>query len=213
MTIILPDLPYSYDALEPHISSDTMTVHHDKHHKTYVDKLNAAIKDTDYADMPLNQIVEKSHKDKEQAIFNNAAQAWNHGFYWHCLSANTSKLSDDLETAINDKFGSQARMLKAIQDEGTKHFGSGWVWLVLTGGKLDVISTHDAETPIAMSGDTIPLLTLDVWEHAYYLDRKNERPAYLEAALENIINWDFVSANFGNDSAWEYPSEHSMEMA
>jgi superoxide dismutase, Fe-Mn family len=213
MTIILPDLPYNYDALEPHISSDTMTVHHDKHHKTYVDKLNAAIKDTDYADMPLNQIVEKSHKDKDQAVFNNAAQAWNHGFYWHCLSATKSKLSDDLETAINDKFGSQARLVKAIQDEGTKHFGSGWVWLVLSGGKLDVISTHDAETPIAMGGDTIPLLTLDVWEHAYYLDRKNERPAYLEAALENIINWDFVSANFDNDIAWEYPTEQTVEMA
>ncbi len=213
MTVILPDLPYSYDALEPHISSDTMTVHHDKHHKTYVDKLNAAIKGSDYEDMELNDIVIKSHKDKETAVFNNAAQAWNHGFYWHCLTGKKTQLSDDLETAINDKFGSQSRFLKAIQDEGTKHFGSGWVWLVLSGGKLEVISTHDAETPIAMGNDTIPLLTLDVWEHAYYLDRKNERPAYLEAVLENIINWEFVSDNFNNATAWEYPSEESVEMA
>jgi superoxide dismutase, Fe-Mn family len=210
MTIMLPDLPYAYDALEPHISSDTMIVHHDKHHKTYVDKLNAAINDTDYEDMELNAIVEKSYQDKDTAIFNNAAQAWNHGFYWHCLSPVKSSTSVELETAISDKFGSQARLIKAVQDEGTKHFGSGWVWLVLNEGKLDVISTHDADTPIAMSKDTVPLMTLDIWEHAYYLDRKNERPAYLEAALDNIINWEFVSSNFENGIAWKYPAMRSM---
>jgi superoxide dismutase, Fe-Mn family len=207
MTIILPKLPYAYDALEPHISSDTMKVHHDKHHKTYVEKLNAAIEGTSYADMPLNDIVKASAEDDDKAVFNNAAQAWNHGFYWECLASDSKSEPDaGLSAAITATFESHAKLLDTIEEAGTKHFGSGWVWLVHDGDILKVISTHDAETPIATDDSALPLLTLDVWEHAYYLDRKNERPAYLKAALKNLINWDFVNENFNRGEAWQYPT-------
>ena len=207
MAIALPKLPYAYDALEPHISGETMKVHHDKHHKTYVDKVNAAIKDTAYADLSLNEIVAQSHSEGDTGVFNNAAQAWNHGFYWHCLSAEKGhEASDALMAAVNDAFGSVDGMHAALEEEGAKHFGSGWVWLVSNKGKLEVISTHDAETPIAMNENMLPLFTLDLWEHAYYLDQKNERPKYLKAALKNMVNWDFVNANFASSKAWEYPA-------
>ncbi len=207
MTVVLPNLPYAVDALEPHISGATMEVHHGKHHKTYVDKLNAAIKGTDYADMDLNDIVIASKKAEDTPVFNNAAQAWNHGFYWHCLTEKSDvAMTDMLKSAVEKAFGSEAGLLKALQEAGEKHFGSGWAWLVMDGDALKVISTHDADTPIAMGDTMIPLLTLDVWEHAYYLDRKNERPKYLETALKHLINWDFVSANFASSKAWQYPS-------
>jgi superoxide dismutase, Fe-Mn family len=207
MTVILPPLPYAANALEPHISAATMEVHHGKHHKTYVDKLNAAIKDTLYAELDLNEIVISASDAKDTGIFNNAAQAWNHGFYWHCLTDNAgAEMTAELKAAIIKAFGSQAELIKSLQEAGEKHFGSGWAWLVLDDGELKVLSMHDAETPIAVSKKMIPLLTLDVWEHAYYLDRKNERPKYLAAALSNLINWDFVSANFASAKAWQYPA-------
>ncbi len=206
MTVILPALPYAFNALEPHISASTMQVHHGKHHKSYVDKLNAAIKDTLYEDLDLNEIVIAAHAAKDTAIFNNAAQAWNHGFYWHCLTNNKdTAITGELKAAIDEAFGSEAEMAALLQEAGEKHFGSGWAWLVLDDGALKVTSMHDADTPIAMSKKMIPLLTLDVWEHAYYLDRKNERPKYLAAALANLVNWDFVSANFASAKAWQYP--------
>jgi superoxide dismutase, Fe-Mn family len=207
MPVALTILPYETGALEPHISAATMEVHHGKHHKTYVEKLNAAIEDTDYAAMDLNAIVIGAHDVGDTEIFNNAAQAWNHGFYWECLTGEAGTApSDDLQSAIDAAFGSSADMMSELQTAGEKHFGSGWAWLVSHNGTLKVTSMHDADTPIAMGDGMKPLLTLDVWEHAYYLDRKNERPKYLDAALKNLINWDFVSSNFASETVWQYPS-------
>ena len=208
MSVTLTKLPYAYDALEPNISSDTMKVHHDKHHKTYVDKLNDAIKDTPYSDLSLNDIVMLAKRESNAAVFNNAAQAWNHGFYWHCLTPEKAqKPSDELSAAITSDFGSMENLIAQLQDAGEKHFGSGWIWLIRENGGLAVISTHDADTPLGASNDDVPLLTLDVWEHAYYLDRKNERPKYLAATLKNLINWEFVSDNFASAAAWQYTSK------
>lgn len=208
MSIILPPLPYKIDALEPHISAETLKLHHGKHHKAYVDHLNEAISGTAYASQTLEEIVAGSHNDGEVEIFHNAAQAWNHGFYWNCLAEKPSKdVSSELEIAIGKSFGSTDGLINELNTAGEKHFGSGWAWLVSEDGELSVISTHDAETPIAMTGNVIPLLTIDVWEHAYYVDWKNERPKYLKAVLGNLINWDFVSENFARDSVWQYPSK------
>ena len=205
--IVLPPLPYADDALEPHISSETLKVHYGKHHKTYVEKLNAAIKDTNYAGLSLNEIVKLADNQGDTDIFNNAAQAWNHGFYWHCLSADKTKgMSAQLTEAVEKTFGSAKELVTAIEDMGTKHFGSGWVWLVSDKGKLEVVSGHDAETPISMNKNMLPLFTLDLWEHAYYLDRKNDKSAYLRATLDNLINWDFVNSNFSSSMVWEYPA-------
>lgn len=207
MPIILSALPYEIDALEPHISAETLTVHHGKHQKTYVEKLNKAIEGTPYAAMTLEEIVASSFKDGEVDVFHNAAQAWNHGFYWNCMTANrNAAFSDELNEAITSKFGSVEAMLEDLSTAGEKHFGSGWAWLVIEDGELTVTSTHDAETPAAHGNESIPILTVDVWEHAYYLDWKNERPKYLAAVLKNLINWEFASENFARKSVWAYPA-------
>ncbi len=200
MTIALMPLPYAQDALEPHISSKTLEIHHGAHHKTYVDKLNAAIEGTDNAGKPLEAIVKAS----SGPLFNNAAQTWNHGFYWHSLSPEKTQPSESLATAIKNDFGSMDALLEALTNEAVGHFASGWAWLVVEGGKLKVISTHDAGTPITT--DANPLVTIDVWEHAYYIDQMNKRPAYVKAVLENVINWKFASDNFDRGTAWVYPA-------
>ena len=190
MAIELPPLPYERNALEPHISAETLEYHYGKHHKTYVDNLNKMIEGTEFADMPLEEIVRKS----QGGMFNNAAQVWNHTFYWNCLSPNgggepTGKVAE----AINKAFGDFA----SFKDEFTKlsigTFGSGWGWLVLRpDGALALVSTSNANTPL--TGEDTALLTCDVWEHAYYIDYRNARPKYLEA-FWNLVNWDFVAAN------------------
>ena len=190
MAIELPPLPYERNALEPHISAETLEYHYGKHHKTYVDNLNKLIEGTEFADMPLEEIVRKS----QGGMFNNAAQVWNHTFYWNCLSPNgggepTGKVAE----AINKAFGDFA----SFKDEFTKlsigTFGSGWGWLVQRpDGALALVSTSNANTPL--TGEDTALLTCDVWEHAYYIDYRNARPKYLEA-FWNLVNWDFVAAN------------------
>ena len=190
MAIELPPLPYERNALEPHISAETLEYHYGKHHKTYVDNLNKMIEGTEFADMPLEEIVRKS----QGGMFNNAAQVWNHTFYWNCLSPNgggepTGKVAE----AINKAFGDFA----SFKDEFTKlsigTFGSGWGWLAQRpDGALALVSTSNANTPL--TGDDTALLTCDVWEHAYYIDYRNARPKYLEA-FWNLVNWDFVAAN------------------
>ena len=190
MAIELPPLPYERNALEPHISAETLEYHYGKHHKTYVDNLNKMIEGTEFADMPLEVIVRKS----QGGMFNNAAQVWNHTFYWNCLSPNgggepTGKVAE----AINKAFGDFA----SFKDEFTKlsigTFGSGWGWLVQRpDGALALVSTSNANTPL--TGEDTALLTCDVWEHAYYIDYRNARPKYLEA-FWNLVNWDFVAAN------------------
>ena len=151
-------------------------------------------------------IVAGSHRNGDVEIFHNAAQAWNHGFYWNCLRGKPGKSpSVELARAIKKSFGSTDGLIKELKKVGEKHFGSGWAWLVLEDGELHVISTHDAETPIATKGAVIPLLTIDVWEHAYYLDWQNARPKYLDAVLANLINWEFANENFARKGAWQYP--------
>jgi Fe-Mn family superoxide dismutase len=200
MTIALMPLPYAQDALEPHISSKTLEIHHGAHHKTYVDKLNAAIEGTDNA----GKSVEEISKSASGPLFNNAAQVYNHGFYWHSLSPEKTEPSEALAAAITAEFGSMDALLEALTNEAVNHFASGWAWLVVDGGKLKVISTHDAGT--AITSDVNPLITIDVWEHAYYIDQMNKRPAYVKAVLENLINWKFASENFDRGTAWTYPA-------
>ncbi|MBO9724559.1 MAG: superoxide dismutase [Novosphingobium sp.] len=200
MTISLMPLPYALDALEPHISSKTLEIHHGAHHKTYVDKLNAAIEGSDNADKSVEEIT----KLASGPLFNNAAQTWNHGFYWHSLNPAKTAPSAELLAAIEADFGSLDALLEALSAEAVNHFASGWAWLVVDGGKLKVISTHDAGTPITT--DVNPLITIDVWEHAYYIDQMNKRPVYVKTVLENLINWDFASENFARGTAWTYPA-------
>ena len=204
MTITLMPLPYALDALAPHISSDTLTVHHGAHHKAYVEKANAAIEGTDLADKPLEAIVKAAKEQAKTGLYNSAAQTWNHGFYWSSMTPAKSTPSSALASAIDSAFGSMDEMLAKLKDEAVTHFASGWAWLVADGGELKVTSTHDADTPIV--GSANPLLTIDVWEHAYYLDVKNKRPDYVSAVLGNILNWSFASENFERGTPWVYPS-------
>jgi len=197
MAIQLPDLPYAKDGLAPYISANTLEFHHGKHHRAYVDNTNKLIAGTDLANESLETIVKKTVGDAAKSgIFNNAAQVWNHSFYWQCMKPNgggkpTGKVADK----INETWGSFDKFAEELKNAGVTQFGSGWAWLVLDGGKLKVTKTANADTPIAHG--VKPLLTVDVWEHAYYLDYQNRRPDYLATFIEKLINWDFVKANLG----------------
>ncbi len=190
MSFKLPELPYAKDALEPHISAETLEYHYGKHHQTYVDKLNGLIEDnTEFADKSLEDIIRAS----SGGMFNNAAQVWNHTFYWHCLSPKGGgKPSGKLAELIDRDFGSFDDFEKKFTDTAIATFGSGWAWLVQNpDGKLDVVSTSNADTPVR--GDSTPLLTCDVWEHAYYIDYRNARPKYVDSFWK-LVNWEFVSS-------------------
>lgn len=191
----LPDLPYPIHALSPHISKETLTYHHGKHHRAYVSKLNELVKDTSFQGMALEDVVKKS----DGALFNNAAQAWNHAFYWKCLSPDRGLAPDDkLANAIERDFGSPSTLVEKFKDCANAKFGSGWTWLVrCSDGTLKIENTDDADTPLRHG--RVPLLTCDVWEHAYYLDYKNERTRYVEA-FTHLINWPFVSKNYATTS-------------
>ena len=195
MAFSLPDLPYSKDALAPHISSDTLEFHHGKHHKAYVDKANAAIEGTELEGQDLVDVIRKSWAEKNMGVFNNAAQIWNHTFYWNSMSPNGGgKPSGDIADAIDRDFGGYDKFAEEFKSAGVGQFGSGWAWLVAKNGKLEVRKTLNAELPLTEEGAT-PLLTMDVWEHAYYLDYQNRRPDYIGAFLEHLVNWDFVNEN------------------
>jgi len=188
----LPDLPYAMDALEPHISKETLEFHYGKHHQAYVTNLNKAIEGTKHADQSLEEII----KSSDGGIFNNSAQVWNHTFYWNCLSPNGGgEPNGDLADAINSAFGSFADFREKFSASAVGNFGSGWTWLVKNGdGGVELLNTSNAGTALTESGKT-PLLTCDVWEHAYYVDYRNARPKYVEAYW-NLVNWEFVSSNF-----------------
>lgn len=187
----LPKLPYELDALEPHISKKTLEFHYGKHHNAYVTKLNAALEGSADANKSLEELITTTDN---KGVFNNAAQVWNHTFYWNGFSPKSSKEpTGGIATAINDAFGDFGSFKEKFNAEAAGHFGSGWAWLVKNSdGKLEITSTHDADNPLT-KGQT-PLLTCDVWEHAYYLDYQNLRPEYLKNFWE-IINWDFVQKN------------------
>jgi Fe-Mn family superoxide dismutase len=199
MAFELPPLPFDKSALEPHMSAETFDFHHGKHHKAYVDKTNGWIEEKGLAGLSLLQVIDKAKSTGDKGLFNNSAQIWNHTFFWNCLApAGSTKPSDKLAGLISS-FGGQDALLKKIADEAVGHFASGWAWLVLEGDALKVTSFHDADTPVAHG--VTPLFTLDVWEHAYYIDYRNARPKFAETILANVINWDFVSQNLDGAGA------------
>ncbi|HVP85991.1 MAG TPA: superoxide dismutase [Rhizomicrobium sp.] len=196
----LAPLPWDESALEPVISAKTIGFHYGKHHKAYVDTLNTLVPGTRYADMKLEQIVQASFgKDSadDKKIFNNAGQVWNHDFYWRSLAPKPGKPDGKLADAIESDFGGTAKLIEQLAEAGKTQFGSGWAWLVSKNGKLSVEKTPNAETPMAKG--TNCLLTVDVWEHAYYLDYQNARPKYLEEVLAKILNWDFAAENLDRE--------------
>jgi len=193
MAFELPALPYAQDALQPHISAETLEYHYGKHHKTYVDKLNGLVEGTDLAGKSLEEVV----KTSEGGVFNNAAQIWNHTFYWNCLSPNGGGApTGALAEAINAAFGSFDSFKEQFTNSAINNFGSSWTWLVKKAdGSVAIVNTSNAATPLTDASVT-PLLTVDLWEHAYYIDYRNARPKYMEAFWA-LVNWDFASANFG----------------
>ncbi|HWA60098.1 MAG TPA: superoxide dismutase [Caulobacteraceae bacterium] len=213
----LPDLPYAYDALSPTLSDKTLHVHHDKHHAAYVKVLNELLGDQAAAGRPLEAVIRDAASSGEKTLFNNAAQAWNHAFFWECMSPDRTMPAESLAQAIETSFGDLAALGKAFVAEGAGHFGSGWVWLVAdAAGKLTVRSTHDAEDLVNHEGVT-PILVCDVWEHAYYLDYQNDRKSFLETWFETIPNWTFASSQLmaaqGRGQAWTYPAPDARTAA
>ena len=203
MAFELMPLPYDSEALAPAISAETLSFHHGKHHKAYLDKTNKAIEGTDLADADLETVIAKARGSKN-GLFNNAAQSWNHGFYWHSLSPEARQPSDELAAKIDAAFGSLDALKKKLAERGAGHFASGWVWLADKGGKLSIEETHDGDT--LADGDARPLLTIDLWEHAYYLDHQNKRPDYLTAVIDGLLNWDFAAENLARGATWKYPA-------
>jgi Fe-Mn family superoxide dismutase len=197
MAITLPNLPYAKEALAPYISANTLDFHYGKHHKAYVDNLNKLIEGTELAGKSLEEIIQIVAKDSSKTgVFNNAAQTWNHSFYWKCLKKGGGGTPTGAVAAkINATWGNFDKFAEELKNAGITQFGSGWAWLVLDGGQLKITKTANADTPIAHGQK--PLLTIDVWEHAYYLDYQNRRPDYLAAVIQNLINWDFVNSNLG----------------
>jgi Fe-Mn family superoxide dismutase len=194
MAFTLPDLPYAKDALQPHMSAETFDYHWGKHHKAYVDKTNGMLGEKGLEGASLIDVIKAAKERGDKGLFNNSAQIWNHSFFWQCLAPQGSTSpSGRLKDMIDSDFGGHQQLLEKLATESANHFASGWGWLILNNGKLEVTSLHDADTPVA-HGMT-PLLTIDVWEHAYYIDYRNERPRFLKSVLENIINWDFVGQN------------------
>jgi Fe-Mn family superoxide dismutase len=192
MAFTLPPLPWAKDALAPHISAETIEYHYGKHHQAYVDNLNKAIEGKPDASRSLEEIILGS----EGPVFNNAAQVWNHTFYWSSLKpGGGGKPTGRLLELVNRDFGSVDTLLQQLGEAAKTQFGSGWAWLVEDGGKLKVTKTSNAELPLKQKQKA--LLTLDVWEHAYYVDYRNARPKYVEAVLANLVNWDFASKNLG----------------
>jgi Fe-Mn family superoxide dismutase len=195
VSIDFPALPYATNALEPHVSARTLEHHHGKHHKGYVDKLNNAIAGTAHEGQSLEAIITAAHAASDTGVFNNAAQSWNHTFLWSSMSpTGGGDPSGPLADAIVDRFGSVQRFRDEFKAAALAQFGSGWAWLVRTDAGLDIVSTGNADTPL-VHGVT-PLLTLDVWEHAYYLDYQNKRDAYVDVFLTNLISWDFAAENY-----------------
>lgn len=194
MSITLPDLPFAKNALEPYISERTLEFHYGKHHQAYVNNGNSLIAGTELEILPLEEIIKKTSDIKEKVgIFNNAAQVWNHSFYWKCMKANGgNKAVGKIAAKIDTDFGSFEQFADEFKKAGATQFGSGWAWLVLDNDKLKIIKTANADTPITQN--LKPLLVVDVWEHAYYLDYQNRRPDYLTTFMDKLVNWDFVNS-------------------
>lgn len=194
MPFELPALPFAPNDLEPHISARTFEFHHGKHHQAYVTNLNNLIKDTDLAQEPLEAIIRKTAQDEARAgVFNNAAQVWNHTFFWHSMTPKQVQPSADIKARLDKDFGGLDKFKEAFKAAGVGQFGSGWAWLVEDKGALKIMKTPNAMTPL-VTGQK-PLVTCDVWEHAYYLDYQNRRPDFIQTFLDHLLNWDFVASN------------------
>ena len=208
MPFALPELPFDRQALAPHMSAETLEFHHGKHHRAYIDKTNELVAEKELGGASLTDLIRKARAEGDKALFNNSAQAWNHSFFWQCLSPEKQRPSGRLAELIDSAFGGIDPMLQKLGDEAVNHFSNGWAWLVLDRDQLKITSLHDADTPLVHEG-MVPLFTLDVWEHAYYIDYRNERPKFVTSVLSNIVNWDFVAQNLdakGVDRANQEPS-------
>ena len=195
MPVVLPSLLYAYDALVPHISKETLEIHHGRHHRAYVENVNKLVKDTDLAGLDLESLMSEAARDPSlRALLNNAAQAWNHGFLWRSLRpAGGGAPTGAVAERIRVDFGSYERFVERFAVAATTQFGSGWAWLVLDRNSLQVVQTSNADTPLLHG--KVPLLTIDVWEHAYYIDYRNKRDAYVKAVIDHLLDWDFANAN------------------
>jgi Fe-Mn family superoxide dismutase len=200
MAYQLPDLPYDYNALEPHISAQTLQFHHDKHHAKYVNNFNSITEGTEFADKPIEDVIKATYNNEQHTkLFNMAAQAWNHTFYWNCMKPGGGGTpSGPLADKINSDIGGLDQLKEQLKTAGGTQFGSGWAWLALDNGTLKVVKTPNADNPIALG--MTPLLTIDVWEHAYYLDYQNRKPDYLSTFLDSLVNWDFVAQQMASAS-------------
>ena len=196
MSVSLPPLPYAEDALAPHISGETLSFHYGKHHQAYVDKTNKAIEGTPLDDASIEDIVREAHKSENQGLYNNAAQVWNHTFFWNCMTPDNGggEPTGAVADAIKDSFGGYDGFKEKFSEAGANQFGSGWAWLIAKNGKLEITNSPNAVNFLHDSSVT-HLLTMDVWEHAYYLDYQNKRPAFIDSFIGNLINWDFVNEN------------------
>lgn len=197
MAFELPELPYAYDALSPHMSAETLEFHHDKHHNAYREVMNTMIDGTDYADMSLEEIVQKSFKE-DKKLFNQAGQFYNHLHFWHWMKPNGGgkSMPGELEKAINEDLGGYDKFREDFINAGKTQFGSGWAWLAVNNGKLEISNAPNGESPLATSGAS-PILGVDVWEHSYYIDYRNARPKYLEAFVDELVNWEYVAELYG----------------
>ena len=204
----LPKLPYDYDALEPAMSADTLQFHHDKHHKAYVEKTNALAAKAGLEGKSLEDVVRAASRTGEKTLFNNAAQAWNHAFFWNCMTDRFSAPDRRLKAAIETAFGSQDAFADQFVEQGASQFGSGWVWLAAGPEGLKIMTTHDADDTLIKDG-LFPLLVCDVWEHAYYLDYQNDRKAFLTSWIEKLANFEFaaeqLAASEGQGEGFRYP--------
>ncbi len=213
----LPNLPYAYDALEPVISERTLHVHHDKHHAKYVKTLNALLEETGAGPLSLEAVILQSAQSGHKKLFNNAAQAWNHSFFWGAMSPAGGQPSGDLAAAIDQAFGGVTELETAFITEGAEHFGSGWVWLAAgVDGGLEVLSTHDADDTVTHR-ELTPLIVCDLWEHAYYLDHQNDRKGFLQAWFKALPNWTLAASQLaaarGQGAAWRHPQPSAQAAA
>lgn len=195
MAFELPKLPYAQDALEPYYSERTLSFHHGKHHQAYVTKTNELVSGTELEGKSIEDVVKAAKSSNNTKLFNQSAQVWNHTFFWHCMKpGGGGKPTGDVAAKIEEAFGSPEKFVEEYKTSAAGNFGSGWTWLVLEGGKVRIVNTDDADTPLVYDGQT-PLLTIDVWEHAYYLDYQNRRPDFVQAFFDHLVNWDFVNEN------------------
>lgn len=207
MPFAITPLPFADTALEPAIGAETLRYHHGKHHQGYIDKTNAAVAGSELEGADLETVVAKA-RGSDPELFNNSAQSWNHGFYWHSLCETTGNPSDELTSMIDTAFGSIDQLLSQLKERGAGHFSNGWLWLVEKEGALEIAETHDGDTLADGGGQGAvcnPLLVIDLWEHSYYLDHQNRRADYLDAVIDRKLNWAFAAENLIRGSTWKYP--------